>query len=388
MPIKVKSKQEPNSGMNNFISNKGTKKPVNKKEQDAFSNRDRNFDSYDNEGLKEKTRKLHQASNELHYEGNEAAATYGKKWANSGDKELDRRNGKYSEGTSGIKTKPKNNGDLKPDKDRQKARAAAFSPTANARVAQAKQQASNGFKGESLNDHGLPDGHKSRPIIQSATDTTDAGAKFRRAKYQDGSKGIKTKKAGGMYDFINEKGAKTSTQVKEMKRRQEDYGNYESTKQLDSNADSRRSFAGSMRLGSISSDYRADTSKAKTDKDRFARASNTMNSLAIASDKVADSLSAESGRRKKASGKYSDGTKGIKTKKNTGGMNNFIHGEADRVKKMSDKDLEKALISNLNPGKPKNAMANNLLDETVNRKWRKQGGYSKGSKGIKTKKMC
>jgi len=83
---------------------------------------------------------------------------------------------------------------------------------------------------------------------------------------------------------------------------------------------------------------------------------------------------------------YPQGSKGIKTK---GGMSNFINGESDKVNNMSDKDLDKAVKSNMNYTSSKqNAVEDNLLTETVNRKWKKQGGYAMGTKGIKTKKMC
>lgn len=94
----------------------------------------------------------------------------------------------------------KNKGDLTgTSKSEQKARAAKFSNTANARVAQAQAQSQNGFKGESLNDHGLPDGHVGRAIIQK-TSKPLTGAKFRpegnaaKDEYRKGTKGIKTKK--------------------------------------------------------------------------------------------------------------------------------------------------------------------------------------------------
>lgn len=91
----------------------------------------------------------------------------------------------------GIKTKKMSSGGEigTPDRKKQKARLAQFSDKDNKRVALAKQQATNGFKGESLNDHGLPDGH-----VQKDVDTkVEDGAKFRGKKYQDGSKMIKTK---------------------------------------------------------------------------------------------------------------------------------------------------------------------------------------------------
>lgn len=92
----------------------------------------------------------------------------------------------------GIKTKKMSSGGEigTPDRKKQKARLAQFSDKDNKRVVLAKQQASNGFKGESLNDHGLPDGHVQKDID---TPADSSNAKFRKQKYQDGSKMIKTK---------------------------------------------------------------------------------------------------------------------------------------------------------------------------------------------------
>ena len=100
----------------------------------------------------------------------------------------------------GIMTKPgkgKRSGDVgAPDKAKRDARAAQFSDVANARVAQVQRQSQNGFKGQELNDHGLPLGGSD--IIQSS-DANEPGAKFRpqkssAAKMEEGSKGIKLKK--------------------------------------------------------------------------------------------------------------------------------------------------------------------------------------------------
>ena len=164
----------------------------------------------------------------------------------------------------GIKTKGRS------EKEKLAARQAAFSPTANARVAQLKQRSESGFKGERLNDHGLPLGDnlgKETPIIQSETGddlATESNAKFRKQKYQDGSKSIKTKSKGG--------------------------------------------------------------------------------------------------------------------------MSNFINGEAEKTKNMTDKELEDATIKNMSPTVTPNKVEEELLNEKVNRKWKKQGGYAMGTKSIKTKK--
>lgn len=104
------------------------------------------------------------------------------------NKEMNKRGlGSYSEGTKGVKTKS--------DKQKKEDRLAQFSPTTNARVAQLQTRSENGFKGERLNDHGLPLGDnlgKEVPIIQKSVARED-GAKFRKQTYQDGSKGIKIK---------------------------------------------------------------------------------------------------------------------------------------------------------------------------------------------------
>ena len=97
-----------------------------------------------------------------------------------------------------IKLKGPGNGDLKnPSKKEQKARLAKFSADDNKKVALSIRQQSNGFKGESKNDHGLPDGHVSKDIDREET----TGPKARKQgnlgldKYKSGTKGIKMKKS-------------------------------------------------------------------------------------------------------------------------------------------------------------------------------------------------
>ena len=100
-------------------------------------------------------------------------------------------------------------------------------------------------------------------------------------------------------------------------------------------------------------------------------------------DKKAD---AKALKEMNKTGKYQTGTKGIKTKS---GMSNFINGESAKVKNMSDADLDKSLKRNMNFTSTKqNAKEAELVSETVNRKYKKQGGYKTGTKGIKTTKMC
>jgi len=203
---------------------------------------------------------------------------------------------------TGIKTKPRT------EKEKLKARIASFSDVDNARVAQAKRQSANGFKGQELNDHGLPAGRAE--IIQKTPENTD-GAKFRKQTYADGSKDIKVKK--------------TST---------------------------------------ISQD------EAKNEKAEPSKGAKVPLS-----------------KLEKGSKTYQDGSKSIKTK-SKGGMSNFIHGEADKVKNMSDDELRSATTKGMNFYSTKqNKQEEGLINEAINRKWKKQGGYASGTKSIKTKKM-
>lgn len=140
----------------------------------------------------------------------------------------------------------------------------------------------------------------------------------------------------------------------------------------------------------MQSQYKNGT-KSMNMKDMYAKGSKGIKTKKMTMEKFEDSPEDKKAdvaamAKMNKSSKYADGTKGIKTK---GGMFNFINGESDKVKNMSDADLKKSLDRNMNyTSTEANAMESNLLDETVSRKYKKQGGYAMGTKGIKTKKMC
>lgn len=183
----------------------------------------------------------------------------------------------------GIKIKGPGRGDLTgtSNKERQ-SRANSFTAKQNARVSTSLAQQKNGFKGESLNDHGLPDGHVQVEADQPKP-TAYTGAKYRNAgnsskdEYADGVKGIKIKPKNSMDTDATKVGrGMTPPEAKE--------------------------------------NYR------------------------------------------------------------------------NKINKYSDKDLDTEMRSRLNyDGAKQSTLAREALDETVNRKWKKQGGYKMGTKGIKIK---
>lgn len=101
-----------------------------------------------------------------------------------------------------IKIKGRDGGDLKGTSKEEKAkRLASFSKKDNATVASRIKQSENGFKGESKNEYGLPDGvqqvqTKVGPSYTGPKDRNDGAKKdlVGADKYSKGSKGIKMKK--------------------------------------------------------------------------------------------------------------------------------------------------------------------------------------------------
>ena len=100
----------------------------------------------------------------------------------------------------GIKIGNKNGGDLKgTSKQEKEARLKSFSAKQNATVSTRISQSENGFKGESKNEYGLPNGNQQ---VEAPREGKFTGPKSREVgqkmdkeeKYKMGTKGIKMKK--------------------------------------------------------------------------------------------------------------------------------------------------------------------------------------------------
>lgn len=185
------------SGMMNFISTKGTviSNETAKKNAVTSEKNRRNiaYGKYSDKDLKTKSDSLYNdvkttmdhvlpgdlTSSSMDELGKNIST------ADSLSTESRRRTRKYAFGTDSIVVnKPPTR---RTEKEKLKARQASFSPVQNARVNQSISQSQNGFKGQTLNDHGLPAGRT--PIIQNVSEDGQ-NAKFRKQKYALGTQSM------------------------------------------------------------------------------------------------------------------------------------------------------------------------------------------------------